>query len=655
MLPKERVTAILSVVIFAGISSLGIPADNISHEVRRVQRSRIRELYGSIEGPGRELPRTFRTKEGYLRFLTAPSQSHFLVNQSGPASPKEEADAFLEEWRDLFGSDSPAVEFKAIEVETSKGRTYVRYQQTYAGLEVLNGQMIIQVGAGGGVELVVSDVLRHTEPLDKGEIPVEPRIDAEEAAGIALELCAEQFHQPDLEVSAPRLMIYCPSISGVTGRVQLVWQTEVSTLNRRPIREFVLVNASSGEVGMHYSLINHALNRDIRDCECNKYINCDQVCSEGDCNSSDPEVANAYLYAKDVYDFYYNEHERDLLNGNMTVLVYWKGCAAQEGSNRIEMSLGWVADDVVGHEFTHIVLKQEGISTNGMAGVITESLCDIWGEWIDQENNDGNDADWVKWMVGEDVDLDAEDCGDDCPTGCPSGTVALRYMKDPTCAGRSDICSTGADRMSSYDSSKLYYNAGIGNKLAYLLTDGDTFREHTITDMGIPKTADLYYECITNQLVPQPDYYDIANGLMRAADNLGMTQSERKNVEKACRAVEIYPESGFVVADSSGLPVAWFDDFGNVWLKGELEQSSDFSPATGHDEFQFRDSSGNLVMVIDMSNGNMYIKGTLSENQEQLTTSAQSDEFVVEDINGVVAYINDSGNLYLEGELFADE
>ena len=110
--------------------------------------------------------------------------------------------------------------------------------------------------------------------------------------------------------------------------------------------------------------------------------------------------------------------------------------------------------------------------------------------------------------------------------------------------------------------------------------------------------------------------------------------------------------SKFSALDESGVRVAWFDDFGNLFLKGTLEENSDFSPATGHDEFKFKDSSDDLVMVIDTTNGNMYIAGSLYDEQTgTLTPSAMDDNFVIKDSSGaVVAYIDDSGDLYLKGK-----
>ena len=111
----------------------------------------------------------------------------------------------------------------------------------------------------------------------------------------------------------------------------------------------------------------------------------------------------------------------------------------------------------------------------------------------------------------------------------------------------------------------------------------------------------------------------------------------------------------FSVKDSIGDIVAWFDEFGNLFLTGTLDELSSHS-AGGNDEFRVRDSSGDLA-IIDTTDGNMYIVG---EKHEDVVMSGQSPEgFIIKNSDGdVVAYIDDSGpstelgHLYLKGKLY---
>lgn len=92
-----------------------------------------------------------------------------------------------------------------------------------------------------------------------------------------------------------------------------------------------------------------------------------------------------------------------------------------------------------------------------------------------------------------------------------------------------------------------------------------------------------------------------------------------------------------------------FDDQGNVTLRGTLQQNQAALIATASDEFILKDSSGNIVAIINLNDGNMYIKGTLFQKQSALNPPA-GNNFVVKSSSGnVILYIDENGNFYLKG------
>lgn len=100
------------------------------------------------------------------------------------------------------------------------------------------------------------------------------------------------------------------------------------------------------------------------------------------------------------------------------------------------------------------------------------------------------------------------------------------------------------------------------------------------------------------------------------------------------------------------LNVIRFEGNGNVVLKGVLNANYPNPPVTASDEFIIKDISGNAVAVINLDSGNMFIKGSLFENQQTLSPSPSSNDFIVKDANGnVISYIDESGNFYLKGTL----
>ena len=120
--------------------------------------------------------------------------------------------------------------------------------------------------------------------------------------------------------------------------------------------------------------------------------------------------------------------------------------------------------------------------------------------------------------------------------------------------------------------------------------------------------------------------------------------------------VDIPETWAFYVKDSSDKVVAWFDNLGNIGLKGTLTTGVDtLNEDPDHDEFRVQNSGGTDVAIIDGTNGNMYIKGDL--HQEQDMSQLSPEGFIIKNSDGeVVAYIDDSGDdsghLYLQGARF---
>ncbi|MCX5638375.1 MAG: hypothetical protein NTX52_11895 [Planctomycetota bacterium] len=109
----------------------------------------------------------------------------------------------------------------------------------------------------------------------------------------------------------------------------------------------------------------------------------------------------------------------------------------------------------------------------------------------------------------------------------------------------------------------------------------------------------------------------------------------------------------FSIKNSSDEPVTWFDDCGNCWIEGILAEQSSHQPEIYHDEFIFEDSNGCYYMIIDASDGNMYIYGELYDEYEQmLEDSPQTNEFIIKDDLGEIVVLigDDYGDLYLKGK-----
>ena len=94
----------------------------------------------------------------------------------------------------------------------------------------------------------------------------------------------------------------------------------------------------------------------------------------------------------------------------------------------------------------------------------------------------------------------------------------------------------------------MHTNSGVGNKTAYLISQGGTFNGQTITGIdagpGLTKTAKLYLDVIQS-LTSGSDYADLARVLdqscqdLLAAGTAGFTAANCANVHKATLATQL--------------------------------------------------------------------------------------------------------------------
>ena len=160
-------------------------------------------------------------------------------------------------------------------------------------------------------------------------------------------------------------------------------------------------------------------------------------------------------------------------------------------------------------------------------------MSDVFGEFIDKSEGIDDDSAW--------------DLGEDLPNQGPA-----RNMKDPTAAPydqpdrvRGLRWSTGQINGSTVDNGGVHTNSGVGNKAAYLITDGATlFNGQTITGVGLTKAEQIYWRT-QQMLTPGSDYADLANSLFAACTALigtaGIDATNCANVAKATTATQMLP------------------------------------------------------------------------------------------------------------------
>ena len=474
---------------------------------------------------------------------------------------QDRAQPILASYAPQFGLDKPDQDLLLTSKRTDdNGDEVNRYQQTYQGVPVLAGELIVNMNQNGDL-LSISGEVSQNPVLDTN-----PVIASDEASQSALG-SIEKWNQVEasvLIVSQPVLMIFDESLLSVSTRTpELVWQLRVSSAIDQPIREVFLINAQTGATSLHYSEIdsigkviihkpvqaNPTIstrvspvlgNPDIRTYTMSGSSNNASlpgtfVCSlanTGCSNGTNTDADQAEKYALDTYNFYATHHQRDSINNAGMAIIssvhygvsyqnaFWNGSQMVYGD-------GFTAEDVVGHELTHGVTDYTSqLVYYYQAGAINESFSDIWGEFIDQENNPGKSA-ANKWLIG-----------DALPIG------AIRSMKDPTVYHDPDKMSSSYFYTGTGDNGGVHYNSSVNNKAAFLMVEGGSFNGQTISGIGMTKTAAVYYRVQTQFLGAGANYTDLYYALKQACLSLvggtdGITSNDCLQVRNAALAVEM--------------------------------------------------------------------------------------------------------------------
>ena len=354
--------------------------------------------------------------------------------------------------------------------------------------------------------------------------------------------------------------------------VRPVWQFEVT--NGSDIRETVLVGTQRGEVALHFNDAPKVSDPDMNRRVCNNNQgrltssqNPVPICltaarSEGGAASGVADVNQAYANLGATSDAYYELDGLKLTDligatvaGTKTLQSTVRWCFAPEDADQngqddygcpfanafwdgtqMVFGSGYAgADDVVAHELTHgYVERTSNLFALHQSGAINESVADTIGEIVDHRNPASAASD-ASWTIGEDL----------------PGAGSLRSLQDPTLFDQPDMMKSPfyvtADIFD--DNGGVHVNDGVGNKTAYLISQGGSFNGQTVTgidtgDAGLAKTGLLYLEVIP-RLTSGAQYADLGRTLVATCDELavsavgGFTTGDCDQVRAAVAATQL--------------------------------------------------------------------------------------------------------------------
>ncbi len=472
-------------------------------------------------------------------FVGAGANEAIPLTASTPRAAAREA---VERFTPRFGLSGDA-ELSVTDVDRLPGgRSAFRFQQTVDGLPVIGGQLAVSLDRNEDLLSIGGELMSPAK--------VDPSASVTEPAAMTVALTATAKHYgvsaSSLRATAGELSVYDPRLLGGPGLAlpRPVWRFEV-TDGVQTIRELVLVDAQRGNVALSFSQIEGGKFRWVCDSaftDSNYFCQLDDaVRSEGEGASGIAEADSAYDLAGLVHDFYLSRLDRDSIDGNgmplVTTVRYCEGesCPVYENAfwNGYQATFGpgWMTDDILAHEFTHgLVEAESNLFYYYQSGAINESYADVFGELFDLAT--GSDPLVDRWLVGEDSSSGAiRDMADPPSFSDPDRTGSPNWYFNPTTS------------FEKGDAGGVHSNSGVNNKLAYLLTDGDSFNGQVVEAIGADKLLRIYHEANISLLTSASDYADLGQALRQACANLtglhGLTASDCVQVDRAVLATEM--------------------------------------------------------------------------------------------------------------------
>ncbi len=510
---------------------------------KRQQRSRRINGFKSLTNGKDKVPELLHQgRDGHLSVAMAKRGSYFDLPGYEGKEPKVKAKAFVDQWKDLLCDTDSNVEYEVAKVVKSPGggRTKIHLQQTYQGIEVFGGVVVMGFDREANVKSIRNEAMYNLDAFKNGRVSLTPEITAKEAQEYAIEWLQKQYPDAVLKASKPVLKIDCPELRRKKGSPSLVWEMDVCN-TRGPIpSETLHVESSSGRVVNGFSKIRYVNIYDNHCCDAPKELVVDPATSTVD------DVRLAYEHVTDTINYYSDVHGRsgiDNLGTEVEVIArYWDIGKSFYGANTIHLSEGEAYDENLAHEYTHGVSEYEttliyDAEDDDEGTIMHEAFSMIWGEFVDLYNNDWRGDDGEPWVINEDSQV------------LPTTYVTDMYIFGGPLIKEYDGMNwnleynpyTGVE-INRYDRAMvlvyLAANLSLDPGSSHWMYDEDDRNPVRIHDMDRDAVAELFYFARKN-LTTYSDHYQLGIELI---DNYGDFEGiDFDSLLAACKQVGIYP------------------------------------------------------------------------------------------------------------------
>ncbi|MBM0127776.1 M4 family metallopeptidase [Pimelobacter simplex] len=325
----------------------------------------------------------------------APSERSGATRSGAQAKAGEYVDRYAR----AFGTTAAQLG-DPVTTATPAGHT-VDFAQSYQGVPVFGAKLRAQVDTEGDLVSVSGYVAPNVE------VDVTPSLDEAAAKAKAIKLAAQapagaddhaavKPKESDLTAQATLMVYRMGAIQGVEGRNLLAWVVEVT--DGKQVRETSVLDARTGKPVNRYSMIAHALDRELHEGSIEDPV----VWKEGDSfpGSLDDDQKSEVQGTGEAYWFFMNSFGRDSWDGAGGKMITVNNdptidCPnANWNGTSTNYCTGVSSDDTVAHEWGHAYTeKTSGLLYQWQPGAMNEAYSDIWGETVDMLNDRFNTPD----------------------------------------------------------------------------------------------------------------------------------------------------------------------------------------------------------------------------------------------------------------------
>ena len=255
--------------------------------------------------------------------------------------------------------------------------------------------------------------------------------------------------------------------------------------------------------------------------------------------SLDQYATDAHWGAEMTYDYFYQVHNRNSIDGNGFLLksyvhyntnynnAFWDGQRMTYGDGNGTTFTPLTDLDITGHEIAHgLTSNTANLVYANESGALNESFSDIFGVSVTSFANNNT----LQWSIGEDA--------------TPNG-LGIRSMSNPNAFQDPDTYTGTHYYTGTQDNGGVHTNSGVQNHWYYRLTVGgtgtnDLGNAYNVTGLGIDIASKIAFRNLTIYLTPNVDHEDARfYAIQSAIDLFGACTPEVISTTNAWHAVGV--------------------------------------------------------------------------------------------------------------------